>query len=148
MGIQFSCNVVRYDPGEDYKLVAILIVDFEVEIGMLQKIVNDLLITPCLLPFKSIDFIDQNIGKFSDFYQGELMSRASIEFIDKHRVVLHFENGYIQGSIQEEELNKWGVQSVGEIFEGDIHKRVILTNYRYGQYHREATETYYISIKS
>lgn len=145
--IKFRCNVVKYDPGENFKMNVVFIMDFEVETWVLREIMNKLLKSPLLLPMKSIDFINETIGNFSEFYYSELRSRANIEFLDQNCVMLHFENGSIPGMIEKEALDKWEVRSVSELCEGDNHKNVILTNHLYGKEHDEITETYYIPIR-
>ncbi|WP_340392842.1 hypothetical protein [Paenibacillus sp. FSL E2-0190] len=148
MELEFSCKIVKYDPGEDLKHNAVVIFDFDIEVNRLSALVKGLLVSPFLLPIKSIEYIDNSVGKFSDFYNGEIISQATIEFYNLNGVVVSFKNGHIRGWIEDEVLNKWGVRSVSQFFDGDFLKDVILTNYRFGRAQSKLTEAYIISIKS
>ncbi|WP_339179265.1 hypothetical protein [Paenibacillus sp. FSL R5-0701] len=141
------CKVVRFNSGEGLKTEVALILDFYIETRRLQKLVNKLLATPLLLPIKTIDFIDKNIGKFAEFYYGDVNSLAEIQFINPNNFVISFENDNIHSFLEEEELNQFGIKSVEEMFEGDTINNLILTNYRYGQKYLESTEAYLISLK-
>ncbi|MBP1153956.1 MULTISPECIES: hypothetical protein [unclassified Paenibacillus] len=148
MEFEFSCKIVKYDPGEGFKNTAVIIFDFEIELNNFKDLVKGLMGSPFTIPIKSIDYIDNNVGKFSDFYNGEIISRASIEFYDLNGIVVSFRSGHIRGWVEDEELKKWEVRSVREFFDGDLLKNVILTNYRFGQIHSSLTETYHISINT
>ncbi|MGP3783679.1 hypothetical protein [Paenibacillus sp. 1A_MP2] len=141
------CKVVRFNSGEGLKTEVVLILDFYIETRRLQKLVNKLLATPFLLPIKTIDFIDKNIGKFAEFYYGEVNSLAEIQFINPNNFVISFENDNIHSFLEEEELNQFGIKSVEEMFEGDTINNLVLTNYSYGQKYPESTEAYLISLK-
>lgn len=146
MEFEFSCKIVKYDPGEGFKDTAVIIFDFEVELNNFRHLVKDLMGSPFTIPIKTNEYIDNNVGKFSDFYNGEILSRASIEFYDLNGIVVSFRNGRIRGWVEDGELIKWEVRSVREFFDGNLTKNVILTNYRFGQKHSSLTETYHISI--
>lgn len=103
--------------------------------------------TPLLLPIKTIDFIDESIGKFAEFYYGDVNSLAEIQFINPNNFVISFENDNIHSFLEEEELNQFGIKSVEEMFEGDTINNLVLTNYSYGQRYPESTEAYLISLK-
>lgn len=146
--MEYSCKIIKYNPGEGFKYNAVVIFDFDIEVNGLRRLVSDLLGSSFLLPIKTIEYIDNNLGKFSDSYNSEIFSRASVEFHHPNGITVSFKKGQIQGWVENDELIKWGVRSVSEFFDGDLLKNVLLTNYRFGWKDSELTESYYISIKS
>ncbi|QZN76184.1 hypothetical protein [Paenibacillus sp. DR312] len=147
MEIEYSCKVVRYNSGEDFKTDVVLIFDFLLDSGSLRKLLKHLTVSSMYIPIKTIAFIDENIGKLAEFYHGDITSRAKIEFIDSNNFSVSFRNDVIKGSISNKALKQWDVKSVEEMLAGDTLKSVILTNYSYGQKHAEATDAYHISLR-
>ncbi|WP_432749783.1 hypothetical protein [Paenibacillus amylolyticus] len=90
MEIEYSCKVVRYNSGEDFKTDVVLIFDFLLDSGSLRKLLKHLTISSLYIPIKTIAFIDENIGKLAEFYHGDITSRAKIEFIDCNNFTVNF----------------------------------------------------------
>ncbi|WP_339298053.1 hypothetical protein MKY92_25185 [Paenibacillus sp. FSL R5-0623] len=147
MEIEYSCKIVRYNSGEDFKTDVVIIFDFLLDLGSLRKLLKHLTISSMYIPIKTIAFIDENIGKLAEFYHGDITSRAKIEFIDCNNFSVNFRNDAIQGFISNKALKQWDVKSVEEMLAGDALNSVILTNYTYGQKHAEATDAYHISLR-
>lgn len=145
MDFQYTCHVVRNDY-EDLKTEVVIILDFEMESGVFRKLLNNLIATPLFMPIQTFEFIDEKIGKFSEFYYGDLTNQVEIEFFNRNNFIISFDNDCIRGFIRNEDLNKSGVKSISEMFEGDTINNLVLTNYCYGQKYSEATDAYCISL--
>ncbi|MEK5479586.1 hypothetical protein NYE70_22060 [Paenibacillus sp. FSL R5-0407] len=149
---QYRCMVFKYDPEDDYKQNAVIVLAFEFEVKVFRNFVKKLLGSNSYFPFlsflplTSVEFIDNKFGKFPGFYYGALTNQATVEFIDRYNFVIHFQNGYIKGWMEEKDFVRWEVQGASEFFDGNLSKQLILTNYWNVNQSDSLTETYLISI--